>query len=493
MAVRSYTIALDTNVLLELYRFTPEARDELLNVIEQLRDRIWIPHQVVSEYYSRRIDAVKERLKLHEAIPNALDELKRKAAQELHVFAKRCSLTDDDKEKLLTPIEAAFRNATEEVRRHSKAFDLTLERVVSDDPILSRLARILDGRVGQAFDAEDVESLTKEADRRYAEKIPPGYKDAGKRENPHGDFFIWEQMLREVVAREASLLFVTNDAKEDWIAKEGGLTIGAHPELIAEFKKRRNGGDFLIIQLSSFLTFAKEELGAAISPSTLEQAKNLQDSAGAKEAIDVILDAEEVRNIPHLLAAELNRWDSHAGNRRLSARNRQQAMHEGQRVLELLNRLPEVSQAQLANDSVRMKLTRDDWEILKEAFRRSPAAVSRREYGTAPGPAPLSNQGVARHLDDLELMRQRLALEYQDGKHTVDAARTEVDSLRMSEEGGRRLREAERALDSGERRLREILTQISDIDEQIENSRRLINGRINDQTNELQKRLSDSD
>ncbi|WP_435283072.1 PIN domain-containing protein [Streptomyces koelreuteriae] len=484
-------IALDTNVLLELYRFTPEARNELLDVIEQLRDRIWVPNQVASEYYSRRIDAVKERLKLHEAIPKSLDELKRKALQELQLFIKRCSLTDDDKKKLVAPIEAAFSGATEEVRRHSNAFDLSLERVVNDDPILSRLARILDDRVGQPFTAEETESLIKEAERRYAEKIPPGYKDAGKDENAHGDFFVWEQMLREVVTREASLLFVTNDAKEDWIAKEGGLVIGAQPELIAEFKRRRNGGDFLIVQLSSFLKYAKEELGAAISLSTLEQAKNLQDNSALGDAIDVTLDAEEVRRIPHLLAREIDRLDSNAANRRHSGRNRQQAMEDGLRVLELLNRLPDIAHVPLADGSVRLRITRDDWLILSEAFRRHHANAG--EHGTSTTTSSLSLKTLTRTLDELELSRRYLADEHDDGVHTVNAARSEVDSLRMSGEGGRKLREAEQALQSGERRLHEVLLQIHETESQIEDTRHLINERISNQTNFAQKRLFDTD
>ncbi len=39
----------DTNVLLNLYRYQSGTRDELLNVLAQLSDRIWIPHHVALE------------------------------------------------------------------------------------------------------------------------------------------------------------------------------------------------------------------------------------------------------------------------------------------------------------------------------------------------------------------------------------------------------------------------------------------------------------
>ena len=36
----------DTNVLLHLYRYTPESRDNLIKVLQAFKDRIWLPHQI---------------------------------------------------------------------------------------------------------------------------------------------------------------------------------------------------------------------------------------------------------------------------------------------------------------------------------------------------------------------------------------------------------------------------------------------------------------
>ena len=36
-------VILDTNVLLNLYRYPSEARDDLLKVFQQISDRLWIP------------------------------------------------------------------------------------------------------------------------------------------------------------------------------------------------------------------------------------------------------------------------------------------------------------------------------------------------------------------------------------------------------------------------------------------------------------------
>ncbi|MFB6526301.1 PIN-like domain-containing protein [Streptomyces sp. NPDC056399] len=274
-AVRGFRVALDTNVLLELYRFTPGARREMLNVLRGIQDRLWVPHHVASEFYGRRTTALKEHLDLYTSTPESLEGEKRKALQSIHTFAKRCSIGDDDKRKLTQPIEEAFALVLSEISRHKDSFDLTLNQVVAEDPVLEELADLLDGRVGEPFEADVIDSMKEEYDRRAKQEVPPGFRDFGKKENAHGDFFLWEQLLREAASSGSSFLLVTNDAKEDWIRRDANLIIGAHPSLIEEYKARCGAGDFLITQLDSFLRIAKEELGAVVSDSTMQQAKNL--------------------------------------------------------------------------------------------------------------------------------------------------------------------------------------------------------------------------
>ncbi|WP_159392881.1 PIN domain-containing protein [Streptomyces cyaneogriseus] len=283
-AVKRYLIVLDTNVLLELYRFTPQARHELLDVLAQLDHRLWVPHQVAREYHNRRFEAVREHLNLYTSVPDGLNTLRNKALHEVQNLAKRCSMNDADKQLLTAPINDAFDKVAAEIRRHSDAFDLSLAKVVRDDPILSALSRILDGKTGDPFSDEDSDALIAEFQERVAEQIPPGYRDAGKSENAHGDFFVWEQLLREAAQRQTPVLLVTNDVKDDWVKKEAGFVVGARPELLEEFKERCNN-DLLMTQLPHFLGMAKEVLGAAVSQSTMQQAKNVRDSGSERDVL----------------------------------------------------------------------------------------------------------------------------------------------------------------------------------------------------------------
>ncbi len=47
-------VVTDANVLLNLYRYTDHARDDLLSVLERLGDQLWVPNQVLVEFWRNR-------------------------------------------------------------------------------------------------------------------------------------------------------------------------------------------------------------------------------------------------------------------------------------------------------------------------------------------------------------------------------------------------------------------------------------------------------
>ena len=49
-------IVLDTNILLNLYRYSEETRDDILAVMESMKDRLWMLYQVGLEYFNNRIN-----------------------------------------------------------------------------------------------------------------------------------------------------------------------------------------------------------------------------------------------------------------------------------------------------------------------------------------------------------------------------------------------------------------------------------------------------
>ncbi|WP_143658630.1 PIN-like domain-containing protein [Streptomyces sp. IMTB 2501] len=264
-------IVLDSSVLLDLYRVTPSARKEMINSLHTVRENLWIPHQVALEFHSNRVEAAQDQLNFYNETCKALEAAQNQALQRLNEFANRSALDAEEKRDLKGPLEQAFREAMERVRSHQGVFDLTLGRVLNDDPVLKALAHLLDGRVGQSLPEEDHERALGEASRRKEARIPPGYKDRAKRNNSAGDYIWWEQTLIMAAEIRKPVLIISNDEKEDWLNKRIDFPLGPREELIQEMNQRADVS-LRIVSFPAFLEAIKTNSSVPVSRETLSQA-----------------------------------------------------------------------------------------------------------------------------------------------------------------------------------------------------------------------------
>ena len=81
-AMKTGLVVPDTNVVLNLYRFQSEARDQLFGALEKLGDRLWIPHQVGLEFHRNRISVIAEQeqylAKMHFDLEESYEALRKK-------------------------------------------------------------------------------------------------------------------------------------------------------------------------------------------------------------------------------------------------------------------------------------------------------------------------------------------------------------------------------------------------------------------------------
>src|ERR1700685_3124664 len=61
-------VILDTNVLLNLYRYHERTRSELVGVLAQLGDRLWIPHHVMGEFWRRRSTLLQDPKEVEQVV-----------------------------------------------------------------------------------------------------------------------------------------------------------------------------------------------------------------------------------------------------------------------------------------------------------------------------------------------------------------------------------------------------------------------------------------
>lgn len=235
---RDGLIVLDTNVLLSLYEYTAESREEVLSALEQASDRLWMPYQVGLEFVRRRRSVLESRKR---ALASAAKDVNSKLMTARKSIVEAKSLVQAQLEKYArAPEEIAsldelvsdeavdehlslYRGALMEHLKMLKAgHDLAPIAVDKADPILPRIADLYGDRVGQQPDGDQLRSYLDDAVAfRFPNKIPPGFADSNK-DTPleaAGDFLLWEELIQQaghLPERNRRVLFVSNDTKGDW-------------------------------------------------------------------------------------------------------------------------------------------------------------------------------------------------------------------------------------------------------------------------------------
>ncbi len=176
----------DTNVLLNLYRYTRPTREALFAALVEMADRVWLPHQVAEEYAKHRHEIIFETEEKYKTIG-------KQASDFVDAIQNELRLKRDD--SALSALKDLVFRWIEEQRTQN-----ILAKSASEDPIISQLLSIFDGKVGPAFSLEELNAIYTEGKERYEKQTPPGYCDAKKeKDNPnhnaYGDLIVWKQIL----------------------------------------------------------------------------------------------------------------------------------------------------------------------------------------------------------------------------------------------------------------------------------------------------------
>ncbi|WP_018610500.1 PIN-like domain-containing protein [Uliginosibacterium gangwonense] len=255
-------IVLDANVLLSLYRLPTTAREDLLKVLESLKERLWIPHQVAMEFQRNRLTVIASERKTTEDVLKELQGLVACAKNKVNALELDKRNLSIEPIPLLDELEKANNQLVTAIQKaHDSLIDIS-----ANDPIREKIDTILSGRVGSGpRNQDELDKLTQEGEDRFANKIPPGFEDSKKGNNPNdagfvfdhikyqkkfGDLILWRQLIQHTRKNsKKEVLFVTADNKADWWWREQGKTIGPHPELSREIA--REGGVELFWMYSS--------------------------------------------------------------------------------------------------------------------------------------------------------------------------------------------------------------------------------------------------
>jgi len=277
----------DTNVYLNIYSYAEETKNDLFSVLDKIKEKLWVPNHVALEYQKRRLDVIDRERETFTKITNAFNkfnnQINSEIIQNLGIEKKL-----PDLHKSLVGFMSDFNGLCDKfVNGALKEQKKLKPDVRSGDEIRKKLDVILSGKIGLPFTQEELDEIYLEGEERFLNKIPPGFKDAGKGgdsfdfsymgvnyKRKFGDLIIWKQLIKESSREDIKkVVFITDDKKNDWWYGIGDKIIGPQERLQSEFYSLTNVDSFKMYDTIDFLKDAVIYLGTKVDEKSFDDVK----------------------------------------------------------------------------------------------------------------------------------------------------------------------------------------------------------------------------
>lgn len=261
---KSAIFVFDTNTLLNFYRYSDATVVAFLQILEKLKDRIWIPFQIGKEFHEDRLSVINQQSKIYYESSTKITDI-------YNTF-----LSDSKNPFLDKDILDEFSKILEKVTKYLEGKKNSFTNKILEDDILLKITSLFENKVGENYTEEKLKELFSQGNKRYIDKIPPGYQDKSKPEpNKYGDYIIWNQIIDHAKNKKQPVIFISDDRKEDWWLIDSGKLIGPRPELRKEFYSSSNEL-FYMYQPFKFLEYAYKFLEIKIIQDTIDEVKDLK-------------------------------------------------------------------------------------------------------------------------------------------------------------------------------------------------------------------------
>lgn len=270
--------AVDANVLLNLYRYSTETRKELETALSSVQAKLFVPHQAAREFLKNRLTVTAAQSDEYTKAVKTITDL----ASMLQNKKKHPFLPENELPTFKTQVDKL-------VKLLEQQRETLLTRMTKDE-ILEFIQQISDKRTGPAFTEEALIELSSDGERRYAAEVPPGYKDgkkdaSGDQYRKFGDLIVWKQLIAKAKSEKKSLIFVTDDKKEDWWIEQSGRTIGPRTELREEFIGEVSK-DFWMYTVDLFIEESAKVSKKQVSATVLEEIRTVREEVQAARVYD---------------------------------------------------------------------------------------------------------------------------------------------------------------------------------------------------------------
>jgi hypothetical protein len=270
----------DTNILLNLYRMSVKSSENIINIMNKLKERLFLPHQVGVEFYRHREEEIAKQIN---AFEHARATLKKLPAQFSSGFNRHPCIPINE---IIDSLDKCASEQIDRVNQSQKSNNINF--FAFDDPILPQLDAIFAGvSEGPYADAEN-DALNKKVEDRVKKNMSPCYVPLGAKsapttaDNPHqGDGRVWFQIVKHAEEKKQSIVFVTGDEKPNWwrTVKLGNQerTVGPHFDLIRDIESA-SGKKFLMYSQEEFLKDAHVFIGVPEQTQTIAEVQQIREA-----------------------------------------------------------------------------------------------------------------------------------------------------------------------------------------------------------------------
>lgn len=267
-------IVLDTNVILDLFRFSLHTSLNLLEILEACKEKIWIPNQVFKEYTKNKFKVFGDSKNRYKNFEKNLKDIINKTETDINKLLKNSHRYNYfGIENFKNELTDSFSNLKSIVEEYKNNIGIEYNEIqLGKNEFLERIDEFIEtqesnGRVGKNLTLKRKLKLLTEGELRYRYKIPPGFEDDNKEGiDKFGDLFVWKEILNLSENNTLkNVIFITSDEKNDWWDKNKSGLLEIKKELLEEFLELNPKKNISFITLSEFQQYQKYEINRLLS------------------------------------------------------------------------------------------------------------------------------------------------------------------------------------------------------------------------------------
>lgn len=259
-------ICFDANVLLNLYRYSKDTRNALLELIRKFSPQICLPHQSALEYNRNRYEVIADQEKAYKDFISKIGQIE----NDLQSTSKPPFLSNE----LHNSLKTVFNQVNSEVETSIKKYCDFLQ----NDTIYDDLSLIFKEKITSELTEDVLNEIYKEGEERYKRKIPPGFEDEKTKQGnrKYGDLVLWKQIIEKAKSDKKPIILITDERKIDWWWKiKDGRNMGPRQELVEEMKKEAKV-EFHMYSSERFLSYGLDHLKERVNRKALNEIKEIK-------------------------------------------------------------------------------------------------------------------------------------------------------------------------------------------------------------------------